>query len=146
MEDAQPQLPRVSVYGSACPACTQAKEVLDRFQINYRECPMSAFPRRFGVVRTMPQITIDDQHLGGINQLLKLARSGGLERIATDDRAPWVRITRRLGRGYNVAVFDPLGREVVSHRAQTQDDAARIAESLKLTADVTTSQRREGAT
>ncbi len=105
---------------------------------------MSAFPRRFGIVRSMPQITIDDQHLGGLNQLLGLARIGGLERIGQDDHAPWVRIKRRLGRGYEVAVLDPLGRALVSQRARTRADAERIAESLSLVDDVTTSQRTSG--
>ena len=46
---------------------------------------MSELPRRLGVVRSMPEITIDGELLGGVNQLLKLARTGGLERIANDD-------------------------------------------------------------
>jgi hypothetical protein len=120
--------------------------VLDGFQIRYEEHPISAFPRRFGVVGSMPQITIDDQHLGGINQLLRLARRGGLERIAQDDREPWVRIKRRLGRGYDVAVLDSLGRELVSHRAPTRAGADRIAESLTLTDNVASSQPTGGPT
>ena len=72
---------------------------------------MSEFPRRLGVVRSMPQITIDGELLGGINQLLKLARAGGLERIANDDSQPWVTVKRRLGRGYSVILLDALGRD-----------------------------------
>ena len=65
----------VVVYGSACPACTQAKGVLDHYGVPYRSELISELPRRHGHPRSMPQITIDDQLLGGINQLLKLARS-----------------------------------------------------------------------
>ena len=91
---------------------------------------MSALPRRYGAVRSMPQITIDGELLGGVNQLLKLARAGGLERIANDDPKPWVRIKRRLGRGYDVVLLDTLGRELLRRRAATQAEAARIADEL----------------
>ena len=121
---------RVRVYGSSCPSCTQAKAVLDRFHIAYEEHPMSAFPQRHGTARSMPQITIDDQPLGGLNQLLKLARNGGLERIARDDPTPWVRITRRIGRGYQVTLLDRRGHAMLASSARTRGDADRIAESM----------------
>lgn len=117
----------VDVYGSSCPACVQAKEVLGRFGVRYHEHPISALPRRHGTVRSMPQITIDDQLLGGLNRLLALARSGGLGRIARDDRTPWVRVTHRLGRGYQVALLDRCGHAVLTRRAPTRIEAARIA-------------------
>jgi glutaredoxin len=120
----------VAVYGSSCPACTQAKAVLARYQVRYDEQPMSALPRRYGAVRSMPQITIDGELLGGVNQLLKLARAGGLERIARDDPTPWVRVKRRLGRGYDVVLLDVLGDELLSRRAATQAEAARIADEI----------------
>ena len=91
---------------------------------------MSELPRRLGVVRSMPQITIDGELLGGVNQLLKLARTGGLERIANDDPEQWVSIKRRLGRGYSVVVLDALGRKLVTRNARTKTDAARIADEL----------------
>ena len=125
----------VDVYGSSCPACVQAKEVLGRFGVRYREHPMSALPRRHGTVRSMPQITIDDQLLGGLNQLLALARNGGLERIARGDRTPWVRVTRRLGRGYQVALLDRCGQTVLTRPAPTRIEAARIAEIMTGTPD-----------
>jgi glutaredoxin len=121
---------RVAVYGSSCPACTQAKAVLDRFHVAHDDHPISALPHRYGAVRSMPQITIDGELLGGVNQLLKLARAGGLERIANDDPKPWVRIKRRLGRGYDVVLLDTLGRELLSRKAATQAEAARIADEL----------------
>jgi len=121
---------RVEVYGSSCPACVQAKQVLARFGVRYGEHPLSALPRRHGAVRSMPQITVDDQLLGGLNQLLGLARNGGLERIARDDRTPWVRVTRRLGRGYQVALLDRCGHTVLTRRAPTRIEAARIAETM----------------
>ncbi len=110
--------------------------MLDRYQVGYDEQPMSALPRRYGAVRSMPQITIDGELLGGVNQLLKLARAGGLERIASDDPKPWVRIKRRLGRGYDVVMLDTLGHELLSRRAATQAEAARIADELVATPTV----------
>ncbi len=120
----------VDVYGSSCPACVQAKGVLDRFGVRYHEHPISALPRRHGTVRSMPQITIDGQLLGGLNRLLALARNGGLERIARGDRTPWVRVTRRLGRGYQVALLDKCGHTVLTRRAPTRTEAARIAQIM----------------
>jgi glutaredoxin len=126
----------VAVYGSSCPACTQAKAVLDRFHVAHVDHPMSALPRRYGPVRSMPQITINGELLGGVNQLLRLARAGGLERIANDDPTPWVRIKRRLGRGYDVVMLDTLGHELLSRRAATQAESARIADELVATPTV----------
>jgi hypothetical protein len=91
---------------------------------------MSALPRRYGAVRSMPQITIDGELVGGVNQLLKLARADGLERIANVDPKPWVRIKRRLGRGDDVVVLDALGHKLLSRRAATQAEAAGIADEL----------------
>ena len=133
---------RVVVYGSSCPACTQAKAVLDRYQVGYDEQPMSALPRQYGAVRSMPQITIDGELLGGVNQLLKLARAGGLDRIANDDPKQWVRIKRRLGRGYDVVLLDTLGHELLSCRAASQSEAARIADEL---ATATPDAQQDGA-
>lgn len=130
------------MYGSSCPACTQAKAVLDRFHVAHVDHPMSALPRRHGAVRSMPQITIDGELLGGVNQLLKLARTGGLERIANDDPKPWVRIKRHLGRGYDVVLLDTLGRELLSRRAATPTEAARTADEL---ATATSNAPQDGA-
>lgn len=123
----------VVVYGSACPACTQAKAVLDRYRIAYRSRPITELPRQHGTVRSMPQITIDDELLGGIDQLLRLTRLGGLERIAADAPEPWVRIRRRLGRGYDVEVLDRLGRTRARERAASRVDAEELSARLTST-------------
>jgi glutaredoxin 3 len=120
----------VVVYGSSCPACTQAKAVLDRFGVGYTERAMSELPRTHGRVRSMPQITIGGELLGGVNQLLRLARAGGLERLARDEPGPWVQIRRRLGRGHDVVVLDALGREQSCRRAATRAEALSIAAAL----------------
>lgn len=125
----------VVVYGSACPACIQAKAVLDRHGVSYRSQPISDLAPRYGRPRSMPQITIDDQLLGGINQLLKLARSGGLQRLAAEPPQAWVRIRHRPGRGYEVQELDPLGRVQRRHRATGRLQAETIARDLTAPSD-----------
>jgi glutaredoxin 3 len=121
----------VTVYGSACPACAQAKAVLDRHGLVYDEQPMSRLPRRYGRVRSMPQIVVDDDLVGGVDALLGLARSGGLTRIAAGDMRPWVEVTRRLGRGFDVIVRDRIGRETGRTRVPTRERAAALAAELE---------------
>ena len=123
----------VIIYGSACPACTQAKAVLDHHGIDYQSRPINELPRRHGRVRSMPQITIDGELLGGINQLLKLARSGGLQRRTEPRGESWVRVRHRLGRGYHVQELDALGRvqeqQRVATRAQAEATRNRLTTS-----------------
>ncbi len=123
--------PAVVIYGSSCPACTQARAVLDRFGIDYETRPLAELPRRYGRVRSMPQITIGDELLGGVNPLLKLARAGGLEHLAADGPRPWVRVRRRLGRGYDVELLDALGRPLAARRAATRAEADQAAAALE---------------
>jgi glutaredoxin len=122
--------PRITVYGSACPACTQAKAVLDRHGIRYSEESMAALPHRFGHPRSMPQITVDDELLGGIDALLKLGRSGGLEHLARAGGEPWVQVKRRLGRGFDVIVRDRLGRETWRTGVTTRHDAVALSRQI----------------
>jgi glutaredoxin len=122
--------PRVTVCGSGCPACVQARAVLDRFGLAHDDRPIAALPRRYGRASTMPQITVDGELLGGTDALIRLARSGGLERLARGADEPWVDVRRRLGRGYEVVVLDRLGRRQLSRRAASRADADRIAATL----------------
>jgi glutaredoxin len=131
----------VVIYGSSCPACTQARAVLDRFGIEYETRPLAELPRRFGRVRSMPQITIGDELLGGINPLLRLARSGGLEHLAADGPRPWARVRRRIGRGYDVELVDPLGRTIETRRAATRPGADQIASAMSAAVHDHTSTR-----
>jgi glutaredoxin len=128
----RPAMPaEVIVYGSNhCPACTQAKAVLDRYQLDYQTRPISALPASLGRAMTMPQITIDGELLGGLNPLLKLARHGGLERLVHRQTEPWIRITRRIGRGYDITLLDALGRTRTTSRARSRAEAQRVATTL----------------
>jgi glutaredoxin len=120
-------LPIVTVYGSACPACVHAKAVLDRHGIGYAERPLAELPARFGRPRTMPQIVVDGELVGGADALLRVARSGALARLARGERGPWATVHRRLGRGYVVVVRDDLGRALERRRARSRAEADALA-------------------
>jgi hypothetical protein len=79
----------------------------------------------------MPQITIDDELVGGVNALLRLARSGALARLAADAPGPWVDVKRRVGRGFDVIVRDRLGREQDRRRVGSRPEAERVAAALR---------------
>jgi len=77
----------VVVYSSRmCGFCVRAKTLLDEQDIPFREIDISDDPearraliQRSGGQRTVPQIFVGSEHVGGFMELLALQRSGGLE-------------------------------------------------------------------
>jgi glutaredoxin 3 len=77
---------RVTVYTTQmCPYCVQAKRLLGERSIPYDEIDVSddvalrdEMIQRAGGKRTVPQIFIDDTHVGGYTELRALADRGGL--------------------------------------------------------------------
>ena len=77
---------RVTVYTtSVCPYCVQAKRLLSDRSIPYVEVDIGTdearrdeMIERAGGRRTVPQIFIDDEHVGGYTELQALADAGGL--------------------------------------------------------------------
>lgn len=80
--------PVVTVYASDwCPYCQRAKSLLKQKQVVFSEInveedekfreEMLARSNR----RTVPQIFIGDQHVGGYDELCALDRSGELDRL-----------------------------------------------------------------
>lgn len=69
---------------SSCPYCVQAKRLLDRKGVPYREIDVTAdSAKRTEMVqasgrRTVPQIFIGEVHVGGYEDLVKLDRAGRL--------------------------------------------------------------------
>lgn len=68
-----------------CPYCVRAKQLLQHKQAAYREVDVSrdaaerqALMARTGQ-RTVPQIFINGQHIGGCDDLYALERRGGLD-------------------------------------------------------------------
>jgi glutaredoxin 3 len=79
---------RVEIYTwRACPFCIRAKQLLDRKGVTYEEYAIDgdAAARRAMVERgsdgrsSVPQIFIDDQHVGGCDDLFALERQGRLD-------------------------------------------------------------------
>lgn len=70
-----------------CPYCVRAKQLLDRKGVAYREIDVSddhearmALVTRTGQ-RTVPQIFINDQPVGGCDDLYALERAGRLDAL-----------------------------------------------------------------
>lgn len=78
----------VIVYsGSHCPYCVRAKQLLDRKGVAYTEIHVDEDPAQRKVMmeksgrRTIPQIFINDQPIGGADDLMALDRSGELDKL-----------------------------------------------------------------
>jgi glutaredoxin 3 len=77
----------VEIYvWSTCPFCVKAKGLLDRKGVQYTEyCLDGDEPGRDKMAerasgrKSVPQVFIDDQHLGGCDDLHALERSGQLD-------------------------------------------------------------------
>ncbi len=81
------RMPRVRVYSTlVCPYCIRAKLLLRQKGIAFEEIDVTHDPdaRRWLLEttgrRTVPQIFIDDEPIGGFEELRALDRSGELER------------------------------------------------------------------
>ena len=81
--------PRVTIYTTqACGYCRTAKALLDRREIPYEEIDLARNPdgrtalvQRTGMM-TFPQVIIDDEPIGGYQELSAAERAGLLERLA----------------------------------------------------------------
>jgi glutaredoxin 3 len=81
-------VPEVVVYtGPFCPYCVQAKMLLKRKGVSFREVDVSKDPaQRAGVMapsglRPVPQIWIGEYHVGGCDELYALERAGKLDAL-----------------------------------------------------------------
>jgi len=81
--------PRVTIYTTeACGYCRTAKALLDRRAIAYEEINLARDPdgrmrlaERTGMM-TFPQVIIDDEPIGGYQELSAADRAGHLELLA----------------------------------------------------------------
>lgn len=79
----------VKVYSTTvCPYCVRAKQLLERKGIAYTEINLSNEAPEVRVElmektrhRTVPQIFINDQFIGGFDDLYKLDREGKLDQL-----------------------------------------------------------------
>ncbi|HEC15998.1 MAG TPA: glutaredoxin 3 [Sedimenticola sp.] len=81
-------MPKVTLYSTDyCPYCVRAKQLLDRKGVAYEEIRVDKDPKLMREMmqrsqrRTVPQIFIDDQGIGGFEELAQLDGSGELDRL-----------------------------------------------------------------
>lgn len=84
----QPKTASVVVYGTArCPYCVRARALLDRKGVVYEDIRLEKEPGRRAEMerlsnrRTVPQIFIDGQHVGGCDELYELEYDGALDEL-----------------------------------------------------------------
>ena len=80
---------KIEIYTKAfCPYCYRAKALLDSKNVEYEEfdITMGGAKRQEMIQRangrtTVPQVFIDDKHIGGSDDLAALDRQGGLDTL-----------------------------------------------------------------
>ena len=80
---------KIEIYSTiACPYCVSAKDLLSRKGVSFTEFRIEGNPelmaeakKRSGGRMTVPQIFIDDKHVGGFDELNALDRAGKLDQI-----------------------------------------------------------------
>ena len=77
---------KVELYSTArCPYCVMAKQLLERKGVNYKEIRVDADPAKRQEMmkksrqRTVPQIFINNEAIGGYTDLLALERTQRLD-------------------------------------------------------------------
>jgi glutaredoxin 3 len=77
----------VVVYSKQmCPSCTQAKTLLQQKGVDFEQIKIDDEPERkqemihlSGGRQTVPQIFINDEHIGGFDELWELEKQGKLD-------------------------------------------------------------------
>lgn len=85
----------VIVYSTlTCPYCVHAKELLDTKGVEYQVVYVDKDPTQLAEMlsksngsRTVPQIFINGQHIGGFSDLKKLNETGKLDVLLKGDKA-----------------------------------------------------------
>ena len=81
-------MPKIEIYTwSFCPFCVRAKALLEKKGVDYTEYNISGneeerakMAERAGGKKTVPQIFIDDEHIGGCDELHALDDKGELDK------------------------------------------------------------------
>jgi glutaredoxin 3 len=81
-------MPLITVYSTNyCPYCVRAKDLLKRKGANFTEINVEdddareAMIKKAGGRRTVPQIFIGEQHIGGYDDMVKLDKAGKLDAL-----------------------------------------------------------------
>jgi glutaredoxin 3 len=82
------QVAKVEIYSSAhCPYCVMAKQLLDRKGVSYDEIRVDLDPSKREEMmkksrqRTVPQIFINDESVGGYTDIVALDRAKRLDEL-----------------------------------------------------------------
>jgi len=75
---------KIIVYSTnTCPICVKTKELLTKWKLPFEikmidedKSLMVEFSKNTNGARTVPQIMIDDKHIGGFNELTELHMDG----------------------------------------------------------------------
>lgn len=78
---------KIEIYSTDyCPYCVKAKNLLDRKKVQYKEINVTndddarvALVKKANGLRTVPQIFINDNHIGGCDDLYALDQKGKLD-------------------------------------------------------------------
>lgn len=83
---------KVVIYTTqGCPYCADAKELLNKKGVKYEEIQVDKDPNKLAEMiklsqkRSVPQIFIDQESIGGFDNLSKLATSGKLDTLLKDE-------------------------------------------------------------
>lgn len=90
--DPKPMAAQVEIYTwSSCPFCIRAKALLNQKNVDFKEYVIDGdemaradMADRANGQRSLPQIFINDQHVGGCDQLYELHFSGKLDPLLAD--------------------------------------------------------------
>lgn len=90
-----PMTSKVEIYTwSRCPFCIRAKALLDQKGIDYTEYCIDGdetarheMAERANGRRSLPQIFINDHHVGGCDDLFALEADGGIEPLLAQESA-----------------------------------------------------------
>ena len=79
---------KIEIYTKAyCPYCHRAKAVLDSKGVQYKEIDISTDTTLQAEMikrsnrRTVPQIFIDGEHIGGSDDLMRIKQTGELDKL-----------------------------------------------------------------
>lgn len=86
--------PKVTIYSADyCPYCDQAKALLKKLNVEFEEIRIDLNPEQREQMiaktqrKTIPQILVDEQSIGGCDDLYTLYRSGKLETLLNRSRS-----------------------------------------------------------
>ncbi len=82
---------KIEIYSTTvCPFCVRAKMLLTKKKVEFTEINLDKTPdrrdemiKRAGGRRTVPQIFIDERHIGGCDDLYELEHDGKLDPLLT---------------------------------------------------------------